>query len=270
MQSSTFTAHLDGHSVSGHRLAPAGATGGVLLLHGAGHDHEVWRAVQDALAARGVASLAIDLPGHGRSGGEAPASIGAYAAWCARLIDSLDQPPAVVAGHSMGALIALELAASRPACVPRLALLGCCAPMPVADLLLDAARDDLAQAQAMVNRGSFASQKVSPHDVEALRAANLATMQRQPASVLGNDLAACNAYTDGISAAARVRGPVLMVSGDHDRMTPPGAEAGLLAALSQCDAHVLDCGHSFAAEAPEALATLLAGFALADLPGTHA
>ena len=270
MQSSTFTAHLDGHSVTGHRLSPPGAAKDILLLHGAGHDHEVWRAVQDALVERGVASLAIDLPGHGRSGGDAPTSIGAYAAWCARLINSLDQPPAVVAGHSMGALIALELAAERPDCVPRLALLGCCAPMPVADVLLDAARDDLAQAQAMVNRGSFAPQKVSPHDVEALRAANLAIMQRQPASVLGNDLGACNAYVEGLAAAARVQGPVLMGCGSHHRMTPPGAEAALLAALSQCDTHVLDCGHSFAAEAPAALATLLAGFALADLPGTQA
>ena len=101
----TFTTTLAGQSVAGHCSAAAGSTaGGVLLLHGAGHDHQVWRTVQHALTERGVTSLAIDLPGHGQSGGPLPASIEAYADWCAALIASLASGPALVAGPYLALL----------------------------------------------------------------------------------------------------------------------------------------------------------------------
>ncbi len=49
----------------------------VILIHGAGSSHLVWPAELRRLAGQRV--LAVDLPGHGRSGGVAQQTIAAYA-----------------------------------------------------------------------------------------------------------------------------------------------------------------------------------------------
>ena len=41
-----------------------------VLIHGAGMDHSVWSLQTRYLAHHGRSVLAVDLPGHGRSGGE--------------------------------------------------------------------------------------------------------------------------------------------------------------------------------------------------------
>ncbi|MBX9634370.1 MAG: alpha/beta fold hydrolase, partial [Magnetospirillum sp.] len=43
----------------------------VAFIHGAGMDHSVWALQDRALAHAGRAVLSFDLPGHGRSEGEA-------------------------------------------------------------------------------------------------------------------------------------------------------------------------------------------------------
>ena len=58
----------------------------VLFVHGAALDHTVWALLARWFAHRGFAVLAPDLPGHGRSGGEPLATIGAMADWTAALI----------------------------------------------------------------------------------------------------------------------------------------------------------------------------------------
>ena len=41
-----------------------------MFVHGAGMDHSVWPLQARHFAYRGWNALAVDLPGHGRSGGE--------------------------------------------------------------------------------------------------------------------------------------------------------------------------------------------------------
>ena len=41
----------------------------VLFVHGAAHDHSVWALQSRYFAHHGFNALAVDLPGHGRSGG---------------------------------------------------------------------------------------------------------------------------------------------------------------------------------------------------------
>ena len=80
----------------------------VLLIHGVGLCADAWGAQLDDLS-RQYTLCAVDMPGHGQSHNlsvVAP-SLGDYADVIATLIDG----PTVVVGHSMGAMLAIQLAA---------------------------------------------------------------------------------------------------------------------------------------------------------------
>lgn len=134
-------------------------------------------------------------------------------------------------------------------------LLGSLAPMPVAPFMLDALRTDPAQAWSLINKFSFAPAEVlGEARRRALEEANLARMQRQGADVLTSDLTACDRWQDGLQAAGRVRCPVLLLSGDCDRMTPAKAVTPLLEAFTGCDARLVvlkGVGHTLMLEAPD-------------------
>ncbi|WP_345719029.1 alpha/beta hydrolase [Thauera aromatica] len=230
----------------------------LLLIHGAGHDHGVRRAVASGLVAAGRRVIAPDLPGHGASAGPALTGIPSMAAWVLALADALGLERFALGGHSMGALVALATAAAAPERITALALLGCRAPMPVASFLLEAARTEPAQAHALINKFSFApAERIGETRRQALEAANLERLQAQPATVLAIDLAACDLWPDGLAAAAHVRCPTLLLCAAYDRMTPAETSRPLLQALQAgCDARLLelpDCGHGMLDEAPAAV-----------------
>src|SRR6185312_6099563 len=60
----------------------------VVFIHGALNDHSVWTLLARWYAHHGHAVLALDLPGHGRSGGPPPASVEAAAQWLLALLDA--------------------------------------------------------------------------------------------------------------------------------------------------------------------------------------
>lgn len=92
---------------------PRGAVRGrVVLLHGVMSAAATWWRVGPALAAYGWRVLAMDLPGHGdapRLG--QPATLGALAEGVS---ERLREPADLLAGHSLGAIVALALLARRP------------------------------------------------------------------------------------------------------------------------------------------------------------
>lgn len=82
----------------------------VMMLHGVGLRAEAWNAQIDALSSR-FRVIAPDMPGHGESM-EVTASmrLQGYTDALAELLDD----PALVIGHSMGAMIALDMAVRYP------------------------------------------------------------------------------------------------------------------------------------------------------------
>ncbi len=101
--------------------------------------------------------LAVDQPGHGRSGGAPLADVEALADWTLALLSAAGVERAALVGHSMGSLIALEAAARAPERVTQLVMVGTAVPMKVSDALLTTARDDPNRAIDMVTAFSHAS-----------------------------------------------------------------------------------------------------------------
>jgi pimeloyl-ACP methyl ester carboxylesterase len=245
----------------------------VVFLHGAQHDHSVWILQSRSFAHHGYSVLAFDLPGHGRSGGAALPTVPAIADALTTALAPLACPGFLLVGHSMGSLIALELAQRLGARVKGVALLGTAFPMRVADALLTACRDAPDEAMQMINVWShsaglapFAARPGNPGPGFNIVWENLRLMQRiaqvNGAEVLPTDFAACNDYEGGLAAAESLKCPALFVLGAADQMTPPKAARALIDACRDPQVVTLPAtGHALMAENPEGVRRALADFA---------
>ncbi len=235
----------------------------LILVHGAANDRDAWRDLAPALATAGLRVLAPDLPGHGLSAGKAPASIEALADWLLAFADAMQLAQFAVAGHSMGSLAALELAATAGGRITHLMLLGSAVPMPVSAALLDSARTNPDAACRMVTTWShtpgFFLNGGGGHGVWGA-GKTLAVMRRNSPTLAG-DLANCNQYGNGLVAAAAVPCPTLLLLGRRDRMTPLRAAQALQDALRHARrVEIADCGHAMMTEKPREVAAAMIEF----------
>ena len=236
----------------------------VVFIHGAEHDHSVWVLQSRYLAHHGYGVLALDLPGHGRSEGQALASVEAIADWIPALLDAAGVTQAALVGHSMGSLAALDCAGRHPERVSRIALIGTAFPMRVSPELLEATRDDEPRAQDMVNiwsHSSYAHYPSNPGPGFWVIGENSRLMQRQKPGVMHVDFAACNAYAAGLERAAQVKCPALFILGRRDVMTPARSGRELARAISGSRVvEVAGSGHALMAEKPDEVLDALIGF----------
>jgi pimeloyl-ACP methyl ester carboxylesterase len=240
----------------------------IVFVHGAQNDHSVWALQSRWFAWHGWNVLAVDLPGHGRSGGAALATVEDMADWVLALLDAAGSGKALLVGHSMGSLIALEAAHRAPERVSGLALLGTTWPMKVSDALLAASKDALPAAIDMVNIWSHSGplpRPACPAPGFSVTGVSRRLMQRlaeqNPNQLFHTDFSACNAYANGGAAAAGVRCPALFVLGARDVMTPPRSAQALTAALKHGKIVTVDAGHAMMAEQADAVLDALIAFA---------
>ncbi len=236
----------------------------VVFIHGAQQDHSCWVLQSRWFAHHGFTVLAPDLPGHGRSAGEALPSIEALADWIVSVLDTLGIARAAVVGHSMGSLVVLELAARHGSRIERAALLGTALPMPVSPVLLEASRDDEPKASAMVNAFSYSAPgQLGGCAVPGLwlLGMNRQLMARQKPGVFFVDMNACNAYRRELESLGAIATPLLIVAGGQDRMTSPKAAKALHECIPSARlVNIEGSGHALMAERPDAVLDALRGF----------
>ena len=236
----------------------------VVFIHGGEHDHCVWVLQSRYLAHHGYAVLAVDLPGHGKSGGAPLATIEDMAGWIVALLDAATVNTAALVGHSMGSLVALECAARHPQRVHRLALLGTAFPMRVSPDLLQATKSRESDAHGMINAWShsaYAHYPSNPGPGFWVIGGNLRLMQRQKPGVLHADFAACDGYKTGFERAAQVKCPALFVLGARDAMTPERAGRDFARAVPNSAVVTLDStGHNLMGEKPDEILDVLVKF----------
>ena len=244
----------------------------VVFIHGAALDHTVWALPARYFAHHGRNAVALDLPGHGRSGGDTLTSIEAMAAWVIECLDALGIAVAPVVGHSMGSLVALEMAAAHPHRVSGVALLGPAIPMPVSEPLLAAAEANNPSAFDMINLfgHSYAAQ-IGGNPVQGLwmSGAAIRLLERSAPGVLYNDFRACDQYTRGLESATKLHCPSLLVVGELDLMTPPMASMDLRTALPEVETVLIPgAGHMMLAEAPDQTLDALLGLVNVTAPAS--
>lgn len=254
----------------GRPFDPARPT--VVFIHGVLNDHSVWILQSRYLAHHGFNVLAIDLPGHGRSGGEPPERVADGARAVLGLLDALGVDRAALVGHSFGSLIALQAAADAPQRISQLALVGTAYPMRVSPALLDASLNTPEKAIAMVNVFSHSTLAPPPSALGPgtwLYGGARALMRRVLASnprvnVFHRGFVACDTYQDGETAARRLACPVQFILGTRDQMTPPKAAQPLIDAARAAGVPVevvrLPAGHALMTEAPDGVLDALRAF----------
>lgn len=235
----------------------------VVFLHGVINDHSVWILQSRYLAHHGWNVLAVDLPGHCKSAGEAPSTVEEAADFVAALLDAADVQRAALIGHSWGSLIALEAASRLKERVSHLVLVGTAYPMKVSQALLDAALNEPMKALTMVNVFSRSTLAAPPSALGPgtwVYGASMALGRRVLASntktnVFHRGFKACDSYANGDNAIAQITCPVLFVLGAQDQMTQAKAAQPLIAKARASGKTVqvtnVPVGHHQMTEAPE-------------------
>ena len=219
----------------------------IIFLHGAGMDHTVWNLQSRYFAHRNYSVLAIDFPGNGRSRGICLESIEQMADWIPNLIESAGLKFAIIVGHSMGALVALECATRHSRLVSGICLIGVSPEMPVNENLLNAAKNNDPLAYDLVTSWShshFGHFGKTPVPGLSLMGGSKALMNSVPKGSLGIGLNACNIYKNGLDSAKKVRCPTLCILGNEDKMTPARKGEEIANAIPDAKTHIIkDCGH---------------------------
>lgn len=244
----------------------------VVFIHGVLNDHSVWALQSRYMANHGWNVLAIDLPGHGKSEGDAPASVEEAAVFIEALLDAASIESAALVGHSWGSLIALEAASRLGDRMTHLVLVGTAFPMTVSSALLDKSLNDPLAALKMINVFSRSTLAAPPSALGPgtwVYGSSLALGRRVLASnkkvnVFHRGFKACDDYANGETAVSKVACPILFLLGEQDQMTQ-AKSAQLLITKAQSSGKTsivvrLAVGHHQMTEAPEATLTAIKKF----------
>ena len=219
----------------------------MVLVHGAGENHLVWPA--QLRRVEGVTVHALDLPGHGKSGGRGRASVADYVEVVREFLDGLGVERAIITGHSMGGAIAQLFALTYPARAAGLILVATGAKLRVAPQILSGILTDPEATLDLVTR--FAWGPNTPEQMVQLGRAQMADSSPQ---VMADDYAACDAF-DVRERLGQITAPTLVIAGTADQLTPLKHAKFLAEKVPGARLAVIEgAGHMVMLEQPEQVA----------------
>lgn len=225
----------------------------LVLVHGAGGDLMHWPADLRRMPGRRV--YAVDLPGHGKTGGEPLGDITSYAAALMQWAGELELPRFVLAGHSMGGAIAQELALCHEARLAGLVLLSTGARLRVAPQILAGLLADFDGTVDLLVKWMYGEGA----DPNLLRL-GARRLREAPPAVLHADFAACDVF-DRRPDVGRIDVPTLVLCGEADIMTPVKSSQHLHDQIRRSELVVIPGGgHMVALQQPRAVAEHVARF----------
>ena len=218
----------------------------LVFIHGAALSGGVWEGQLVALT--DIANtLALDLPGHGKSAGPGKETIEDYSRSVVGFLDRLQVPRPVPCGLSMGGAIVQRLLLSHPGRFFAGILVNTGAKLKVASLVFEAIQKDFARFPWMICKTGL-SQKTGPEVGDRVRAC----VQCTPEVALG-DFLACDRF-DVRRELPTIEAPVLVLSASEDVLTPFKYASFLVERLKHAKLTLVEgAGHLSPAEKPEVL-----------------
>ena len=234
----------------------------LLLLHGYTDSSRSWSLVAPHLGRYRL--LIPDQRGHGAA--DAPAccyGTTQFAYDATLFLDALGIEKAAVAGHSLGSMVAISLAADHPKRVSRIVLIGSTALVPVkpGDWLYD----NVAGLKAPLDRSTPFLREWHPANqptpVDPLFAAAVEQEYLTIPLYVWHGVMRELAHVPVGRHAADVKVPVLILSGGKDPLFPKPHHEALRTAFPHAEAHVFpELGHNPTWEQPEATAARMVRF----------
>lgn len=238
----------------------------LVFLHGIGGGARAWHAIQQACAKMGHGSLAWDMPGYGGSPTIAPYTFDGLVKALLALMDKQGVHKTILAGHSMGGMVALHMWAKHPE--------------RVAGLVLAASSPAFGQSSGEFQR-AFIAQRLAP--IKAGRSMADVAQALVPTMVApgyaGPGLAQAKACMSAIhpetykaalgalvqfeqrDALSTITVPTLCISGEHDRTAKPSVVQRMAEKIPNAQYLCLPrVGHLMTFEQPDSFANALLPF----------
>ncbi|BBF99683.1 MULTISPECIES: alpha/beta fold hydrolase [Pseudonocardia] len=230
----------------------------VILLHGVGLDHTMWDRVAPELATDGRAVHTPDLLGHGAAPDAPPGTtLADLAAPVAELLAAAPRP-VLLAGFSLGALVATRVALDHPARIAALTLVSGVAGRTLAEReavvdRLRSARADLdATFDAAVRRWFSPEWSAAEPDLAVRVRATLAT--NRPGSYLACYDVFARADAELWAELPRLVPPVTAITGADDPGSTPAMSEALAARVPDGHAVIVPgARHLLPLERPDAV-----------------
>ena len=236
----------------------------IMLIHGAGMNGSVWQLQNRYLSSRGIRTLAIDLPGHGYSDLPALKTIEKMGDWCLNLLYFLKIKSALIVGHSMGSLIAIEMANKEKKIINGLSLLGTSHIMAVHPDLINESTSNIINASELMTDWSLSKKQhigYNPTPGYWMIGSSSRLIQNSPKGSLTLDLDACNNYKGASIIAKNIVQKVQIICGKEDKMTSTKNAMILSENFENVTLKILDnTGHMIMVEQPFIIAKELYQF----------
>ncbi len=238
----------------------------VLMLHGIGGGRQAFAHQMQPLADAGFHAVAWDMPGYGHSSIVDPYTFETLAEECIELIAVLDPERLVLVGHSMGGMVAQEVAARAPGRIAAMVLAGTSPAFGKADgdwqrrfveertAPLDAGRSmtELATQLVALMVASEASDSARKEAIDVMSLVPPQSYRQALQALMGFDR---RAHLPALTM------PVLLVAGSDDRNAPPSVMKGMAERIPLADYVCLErCGHLMTFERPAAFNDVLLAF----------
>jgi len=244
----------------------------LVFLHGIGGRAMGWQAQLEHVAAGGWHGLAWDMPGYGDSPPIEGMNFDHLADALELLLASVKVERAVLVGHSLGGMVALQAWARHPG---RIAALVLAASSPAfghgsGDFQSRFLAERLAPLEAGQSLADIAQRLIPAMAGPAAHPQGLALARACMGSVTpAGYRAALHALVQFEQRAAlpTVTVPTLCVAGEHDRTAAPSVVRRMAEKIpGACYAEMPGAGHLMNFEQPEAFAAVLSGFLDAHFP----
>lgn len=186
----------------------------LVFIHGSGQQASFWQAQVDGLS--GIANtIAVDLPGHGNSGGDGFRRVSDFAQSVMDIISAVEAPDPIPCGLSLGGAIAIHLLIHFGDRLKGGILANTGARLKVMPAIIETIeRDYSVHVKALIDYavapGNRSNQDVCRKVLASSTAGPVVTT---------NDFRACNTF-DSMHQVADISVPVLVLSAEHDTLTP--------------------------------------------------